>query len=128
MDRIAKEEERLALFEEEKSGALESVFNCVEFIAEKIVRYFPDAECPVCCENLIKKLKQKKDPMHPVMTYCQHWVHHKCFDQYVNEPPFLRQCPIDGCEEMLGNPEFKVDHQRVKIRESLYGKEEMHRN
>lgn len=58
--------------------------------------------------------------MRPEKSYCLHWMHYKCFEQYVNEPPFLRDCPVEGCTYKFGSPEFKVDEASVKSREKVY--------
>jgi len=61
-----------------------------------------------------------EDAMRPERSYCNHYMHHKCFDEFVNAPPFLRECPDPKCENMFGNPEFKIDEGSVKSREKQY--------
>lgn len=47
-------------------------------------------------------------------------MHSKCFEEYVNAPPFLRECPDPFCEFMWGNKNFKIDEGSVKSREKQY--------
>ena len=58
--------------------------------------------------------------MRPENSYCGHWMHFKCFEEYVSEPPFLRKCPAPLCEENFGSVNFKVDEISVKTREKAY--------
>ena len=62
--------------------------------------------------------------MRPEKSYCMHWMHYKCFEKFVNEPPFLRDCPVEECPQKFGNTEFKVDPISVKSREKVYMQEE----
>ena len=69
------------------------------------------------------KLKEAADvdPMRPERSFCAHWMHYECFEKFVSEPPFLRQCPHPDCPcENFGSPDFKVDPGSVKSREKVF--------
>tara|TARA_B110000285_G_C14988555_1_gene545110 strand:+ start:792 stop:971 length:180 start_codon:yes stop_codon:yes gene_type:complete len=58
--------------------------------------------------------------MRPERSYCGHYMHYKCFDEFVNAPSFLRECPDPKCEMMFGSKNFKMDEGSVKSREKQY--------
>lgn len=53
-----------------------------------------------------------------------HWMHYQCFEAFVNEPPFLRDCPVENCGYKFGSPEFKVDPASVQSREKVFMQQE----
>ena len=58
--------------------------------------------------------------MRPERSYCGHWMHYKCFEEFVNQPPFKRTCPHPECEEDFGSRNFPLDTTSVKSREKVY--------
>lgn len=62
--------------------------------------------------------------MKPERLYCGHWFHNKCLDDFINEPPFARECPNDTCSEIVGNQKFPCDEISVKNREKLWSQEQ----
>jgi len=47
-------------------------------------------------------------------------LHFACFDKFVNTKPFKRQCPFEGCDEVLGSNNFGCDEKSVKDREKRW--------
>ena len=88
-----------------------SLYHIVNYLANYFVRFLPSAKCPGCHEPLVQKLKLsiKEDPMRPERSYCNHWMHYKCFEDFVNTPPFLRECPVEKCNAKFGNKNFLID-------------------
>ena len=58
--------------------------------------------------------------MMPERAFCGHWLHVKCFDEYINLPPFKRECPFEGCTKILASKDFEVDDVSVKQREKKW--------
>lgn len=56
----------------------------------------------------------------PERAFCGHWLHRRCFDEYINEPPFKRECSVEGCTKVLASNEFEVDETSVKQREKRW--------
>ena len=104
--------------------ALPSLFHIVNFLANNFVRFLPEAKCLGCEEKLVHKIKNKDDGKRPERSYCNHWMHYQCFEKFVNEPPFLRDCPADKCTMKFGSLNFKMDEGSVKSREKNYMQEE----
>ena len=95
-----------------------SVFHVVNFLTVYFVRFLPTAKCLGCQKKLVTK--KDDDNYRPERSYCGHWMHQTCFEKFVNEPPFLRKCPADKCEDNFGSPTFKLDEMSVKSREKVY--------
>ena len=91
-------------------------------MAEFFVRFLPSAVCEVCKNPLATDLKEGKDNdgMMPERAFCGHWIHNRCFDEYINEPPFKRECPTGGCGKALASDAFPVDNVSVKQREKRW--------
>lgn len=129
---MKKEEEDMFIQQQIKDGldvnlnnyAKPSLYHAVNFLANYFVRFLPAAICLGCNKILVTKLKGADDDMRPESSYCNHWMHFKCFEAYVNEPPFLRECPTPGCTEKFGSPNFKVDEAAVRSREKAYLQEQ----
>lgn len=130
-DTMKKEEEEMYLQKQIEEGldlnlnkyAKPSLYHVVNFLANYFVRFLPTAKCLVCGKPLVLEIKSKDfkmAEMRPECAYCGCWLHFKCFEEYVNEPPFLRDCPTPNCGEKLGSPNFKVDEVSVKTREKSY--------
>lgn len=43
----------------------------------------------------------------PVRTFCGHWLHHGCLDNWLSQPPFIRQCP--ACQRRIWHPDWPED-------------------
>lgn len=107
-----------------KSGQ-PSVYAVVDYIANKFVRYLPQAKCLGCQNSLAFKLKKgEEDPMRPQRLYCGHWFHDKCLDEFVNTPPFARECPQEGCSQRVGNQKYPNDDISVKNREKQWSQDQ----
>lgn len=100
--------------------AKEHLYHVVNFLTVYFVRFLPRAICLGCDKKLLCKLKDKSDDMRPERSYCAHWMHNKCFGEYVNVPPFDRPCPAPNCGERFGSKNFKLDVPSVKSREKVY--------
>lgn len=56
----------------------------------------------------------------PERAFCGHWLHVGCFEEYINLPPFKRECPLEGCTKKLASNNFPIDPASVKAREKRY--------
>jgi len=106
-------------------SATPQVYHAINYLANFFVRFLPTSKCPCCDKKLVTKLKEgKSDEMMPERAFCGHWVHTKCFEEFVHTKPFKRPCPTDGCEEILASPAFPCDPASVKNREKKWVQEE----
>lgn len=58
--------------------------------------------------------------MLPERAFCGHWLHSRCFDEYINLPPFKRECPFEDCSKILASTNYEVDATSVKQREKKW--------
>ena len=127
-EKTQAEEQEIQRIEDAKKAqnlskvARPSLYFVVDYLANYFVRFLPQAKCLGCNQKLCCKLKLsiKEDEMRPEKSYCLHWMHFKCFETFVNTPPFLRDCPIEGCSYKFGSINFLIDEASVKSREKVY--------
>jgi hypothetical protein len=56
--------------------------------------------------------------MYPDRAYCGHWVHTKCFEELVSNPPFEGNCP--DCGERLMSKKFPCDKIMMVNKEKVW--------
>ena len=88
----------------------------MNYLADYFVRFLPSAVCACCKNSLMTDLRSGVDEsgMMPERAFCGHWLHVKCFDEFINEPPFKRECPTEGCTKVLASKNMPVDPVHVK--------------
>ena len=86
-------------------NAKPQIFHAVKYLAEYFVRFLPSAMCAICENKLMSDLRKGVDDegMMPERAFCGHWFHVKCMYEFVNEPPFKRECPVGGCSKILAS-------------------------
>jgi uncharacterized protein with PIN domain len=97
-----------------RNSAQPQLYHTINYLANFFVRFLPKAQCEVCCKPLVTAVKNDQSEMLPERGYCGHWLHKKCFIEYVEMPPFERTCPTYQCEEILACPEIPSDPVSVK--------------
>jgi hypothetical protein len=50
--------------------------------------------------------------MKPMRTFCGHWLHFKCLDEWLTTPPFIRQCPV--CSRRIWHPDWPEDVKQIE--------------
>jgi len=81
---------------------VQSVYALVSFIHDSL-HFLPRKTCQSCYKKILpkslKKFQQmeKTSKMYPMRPFCGHWMHYKCLDKYLTEPPFIRICSVDDC-------------------------------
>ena len=46
---------------------------------------------------------------YPQRCECGHWFHHECLQNFIEEPPFGKECPVEDCGEKLKHPKIETD-------------------
>jgi len=129
------EEEKLRQLEEAEMAALMkikpsstaqlSLAIAVEYLVKHCATRLPK-ECCQACKALAMPLDPKSielidrnAEMRPMRTFCGHWLHFKCLNEWLTTPPFIRQCPV--CNRRIWHPDWPADH---KILEKAYNNEQ----
>ena len=91
-------------------------------MADYFVRFIPGAMCAHCNNQLMTDLRKGVDDqgMMPERAFCGHWLHTRCFEEFINTPPFKQICPFAGCTKALASNDFPVDAVTVKQREKKW--------
>ncbi|CAI2371272.1 unnamed protein product [Moneuplotes crassus] len=122
LEKLELEEKRIQELQANNKQARPCLVELVQFVIDKLVRYFPNAICEICGEELLSKKKKKS--LTPEIAYCLHWFHSGCIEEVCNNPPFDPDCPVEGCGNKLGNKDNKTDKASVKTREKIYSQSE----
>jgi hypothetical protein len=100
----------------------------IDFVINKLVRYFPKALWEICGDDLLEKnIKKRNKKNVPVFAYWMHWFHAQCITDAWDNPPFDPEWPVEGCNKKLGNKDNKTDTPSVKAREKAYSQSEARR-
>eukprot|EP01032_Pedospumella_encystans_P028660 gene28660-32372_t len=45
-------------------------------------------------------------------TFCGHWLHFQCLNEWLTTPPFVRMCPV--CARRIWHPDWPEDHKQLE--------------
>ena len=98
------------------------IYHAIKYLADYFVRLIPSAVCPRCNNQLMTDLRQgvENQEMMPERAFCGHWLHVRCFEEFINTPPFKQICPVAGCGKFLASDQFPIDATHVKQREKKW--------
>ena len=106
-------------------NAQPQIYHAVNFLANYFVRFLPKATCSICTELLIQNItKGKGDDMFPDRPFCGHWVHQKCLENVLSNPPFSGVCSVTECGEKLMSVRHPNDPSSFKNREKKHNQEQ----
>jgi len=73
-----------------------------------------------------KKLRKSLKDIKPLRVHCGHFYHAKCLDDFMTDPPFGKECGVEGCSRPVfytGYPDDKAvlernySNRQARIRE-----------
>ncbi len=91
-----------------------SLFAAAKFLVEDYACRLPQELCQGCrCSALPENpnseaLTNSQSEMRPMRTFCGHWLHYKCLNDWLTTPPFVRQCPV--CDRRIWHSDWPADH------------------
>jgi hypothetical protein len=108
------------------TSAKPQIYHVVNYLANYFVRFLPSAKCLHCNESLVQNQKKGDEDggLMPERAFCGHWLHYKCFDEFVNTPNFKRPCPHDKCDKIMASQNFEGSVQAIKNREKRWTNEQ----
>jgi ubiquitin-protein ligase len=95
-----------------------SLLPVAKFLVEEYVTRLPQEICQACRQCALPKnpndeaLKNPQSEMKPMRTFCGHWLHYKCLNDWLTTPPFVRQCPV--CDRRIWHPDWPSDHKQLE--------------
>jgi len=92
------------------STAPPSLFPIVNFLVEDFTLKLPAEKCQACSKNIFSEdpdspeMTNKSHKLRPMRTFCGHWFHFGCLNQWLTTPPFVRICTI--CSRRIWHPDW----------------------
>eukprot|EP01036_Dinobryon_divergens_P025885 gene25885-34477_t len=110
-----------------------SLLTAVKFLMDEYVLRLPAEVCQACkklvlptqegarSENISNIPQQQQQQQHqhsnmrPVRSTCGHWLHHKCMDQWLSNPPFLHHCLLCKTDKIrIWHPDWPEDPKQLE--------------
>jgi len=100
-----------------------SLLPVATFLVQEYVRRMPSEPCQSCGKPVLpenpteynttsgKKAKNAA-AFRPMRTFCGHWLHFSCLDNWLTTPPFIRQCPV--CDRRIWHPDWPEDVKTIE--------------
>lgn len=95
-----------------------SLFPAAKYLIEEYVFKLVNEKCQACLKNIChedpenESMKNPKSDKRPMRTFCGHWLHWNCLNDWLTSPPFIRQCPI--CNRRIWHPDWPEDYKQLE--------------
>ena len=117
-DRLVREEEQQQMKELLRTKisdvAQPSLLPAARFLIDDYACRLPTEICQACRKLALPEnprsdaLTNSHSEMRPMRTFCGHWLHYQCLNEWLTSPPFQRQCPV--CDRRIWHPDWPADH------------------
>ncbi len=135
-----EQQEMLSLLKAQCSDTAQpSLFPVAQYLLQEYVQKLPKEPCQKCQEGVLpqrnhadgtlvdaasssssssssskeeRERKEKKEDHKAMRTFCGHYLHRVCLDEWLTTPPFIRQCPV--CERRIWHPDWPQDHKQLE--------------
>jgi len=136
----ADQEAQKAILEEEQNEmkdlikgkasetAQPSLYAAAHFLVEDFACRLPLELCQACKKPVLPELPESEKPpdsapstsktraaranLKPMRTFCGHWLHFQCLNEWLTTPPFVRMCPV--CARRIWHPDWPEDHKQLE--------------
>jgi hypothetical protein len=126
----ADQEEARRILEEEQNEMKEllkckvsetaqpSLFAAAKYLIEDYALRLPVEPCQACKNPVFpadpesEALKNGRSEKRPMRTFCSHWLHWNCLNEWLTTPPFVRQCP--ACARRIWHPDWPEDYKQLE--------------
>ena len=98
--------------------AFPSLFAVARYLIEDFAMQMPKELCQACRKPVFDNdpgsdaMQNPHHPMKPMRTFCGHWLHFTCLNEWLTTPPFLRNCPV--CARRIWHPDWPEDHKALE--------------
>ena len=95
-----------------------SLYQTARYLVEDYICKLPVEKCQACKENAFhsdpdnEANKNPKSDRRAMRTYCGHYLHWNCLNDWLTSPPFVRQCPI--CNRRIWHPDWPEDYKQLE--------------
>lgn len=126
----ADQEEQRRLLEQEQNEMKEllktkvsdtaqpSLFVTARFLVEDYAMRIPIEPCQACKKPVLpsdpesEAVKNNRSEKRAMRTFCGHWLHWNCLNEWLTTPPFVRQCLI--CTRRIWHPDWPEDYKQLE--------------
>lgn len=118
----------LAMQQRPSENPMPSLLAAADFLVSTFAHKLPSEPCQACGKCILPddpKDKQLMDPEHPARptrTFCGHWFHHNCLNEWLTNPPFIHQCPV--CDRRIWHPDWPSD---ISVIERAWANKQAHK-
>jgi hypothetical protein len=135
-----EQREMLALLQTQCSDTAQpSLYPVAQYLLQEFVVKLPKEPCQKCQKRVLalrnhadgtlveasrdtgekkggakveKARKERKEDNKAMRTFCGHYLHRVCLDEWLTTPPFIRQCPV--CDRRIWHPDWPQDHKQLE--------------
>ena len=94
-----------------------SLFAIARFLIEDYAIKLPVEVCQACEKCVFSEdpdsadMKDRSHKQRPMRTFCCHWFHYSCLNEWLTTPPFIRNCKI--CDRRIWHPDWPDDVKKL---------------
>ena len=89
-----------------------SLLAVARFLVDELACGLPREPCQACRKPVLPPEPASEtatgSAMKPMRTYCGHWLHYRCLNEWLTTPPFVRMCPV--CQKRIWHPDWPEDY------------------
>ena len=94
-----------------------SLFAVARFLIEDYAIKLPNEACQACDKLVFAdepdstEMRDRSHKQRPMRTFCGHWFHYHCLNEWLTTPPFIRNCKI--CDRRIWHPDWPDDVKKI---------------
>ncbi len=98
--------------------AQNSLYAVAKFLVEDYACRIPIEPCQACRKPILpadpknEAAANPKSDNRPMRTFCGHWLHWNCLNDWLTTPPFVRNCPV--CTRRIWHPDWPEDYKQLE--------------
>jgi hypothetical protein len=95
-----------------------SLLAVARFLIDDYATRLPREVCQACRNPALPEdpsseaLRNPQSENRPMRTFCGHWLHYRCLNEWLTTPPFVRQC--SACDRRIWHPDWPEDHKQLE--------------
>jgi hypothetical protein len=99
--------------------AQNSLFVVAKFLIEDYACRMPVESCQACRKTVLpadpknEAALNPKSDSRPMRTFCGHWLHWNCLNEWLTTPPFVRNCPV-CTNRRIWHPDWPEDYKQLE--------------
>lgn len=95
-----------------------SLLAVARFLVDDYICRLPVEPCQACGKAVLpadpeaEAVKNSRSNHRAMRTFCGHWLHWNCLNEWLSTPPFVRQCPV--CTRRIWHPDWPEDYKQLE--------------